>query len=47
MDTGSVKNTTDVYPTPATHMARANGATPKIEKQFVSGDNLFAGSLHK
>lgn len=47
MDTGTVEKTTDVYPASTTHMARANRATPKIEKLFVSDNNLFAVSQHK
>lgn len=38
-DTGHAENMSDVYPTSVMHMARRKA--PKIENQFVAGDNSF------
>lgn len=35
----------DVNPTSVMHMARREA--PKIENQFVAGDNLFVAGRHK
>lgn len=47
-DTGSAGNMSEVYPTSATLVARANWRHWKCQNQYVGGDNnIFVTSRHK